>query len=64
MEKINEVKMYRVETNINKVFETCNELTDVDLLNDYMYMYSLDNVHYFKNIDTRKYIKVGIQRVY
>jgi|DEB0MinimDraft_4_1074332.scaffolds.fasta_scaffold155190_2 hypothetical protein len=56
--------MYRVETNINKVFETCNELTDVDLLNDYMYMYSLDNVHYFKNIDTRKYIKVGIQRVY
>ena len=40
------------------VVETCNRFPDADLINDYMYMYSIGHSHWFKNIETRKYIEV------
>ena len=43
---------------VTNVFETCNRFTDADLINDYMYMYSIGHSHWFKNIETRKYIEV------
>jgi len=40
-----------------KVFEKCFN-TDEER-EQYMYMYSKDNTHYFKHIDTREYISVN-----
>lgn len=51
--------MFSARDDVTNVFETCNRFTDADLINDYMYMYSLDtDRHYFKNIETREYIEV------
>ena len=43
---------------VTNVFETCNRFTDADLINEYMYMYSIGHSNWFKNIETRKYIEV------
>ena len=59
--------MYQVKENVDEIFEKCWDIIknderfeDVELFSKYMYMYSLDNVHYFKHMNTRKYIKIDI----
>ena len=42
-----------------KVFDICNQDTKENLKEDYMYMYSDDEGHFFKHIETREYIKIN-----
>lgn len=48
---------------ITKVFDVCNNHTDENLKDEYMYMYSSKtlNSHYFKNIMTRQQIRVRVK---
>lgn len=62
MQPIEENKLF-IADDINQVFENCNKLSDLDLINNYMYMYSSENIHYFKHKETRKIVKVGIQKI-
>tara|TARA_R100000951_G_scaffold79905_1_gene67801 strand:+ start:342 stop:533 length:192 start_codon:yes stop_codon:yes gene_type:complete len=62
MQPIEENKIF-IADDIKKVFENCNRLSDLDLINNYMYMYSLGTLHYFKHKETRKLVKVGIQKI-
>ena len=62
MQPIEENKLF-IADDINQVFENCNKLSDLDLINNYMYMYSSGLIHYFKHKETRKIVKVGIQKI-
>jgi len=50
----------KIIKDITKVFDVCENHTDENLKDEYMYMYSSEllNSHYFKNIMTRKEIRV------
>jgi len=50
----------KIIEDITKVFDVCDNHTDENLKDEYMYMYSSEllNSHYFKNIMTRKEITV------
>mgnify|MGYP003643212476 CR=1 FL=1 len=57
--------MYEAKQNVDEIFELCWDMIKnderfegVELMSDYMYMYSLKNEHYFKHINTRKFIKI------
>ena len=56
-------KPMTIETDTDLVFDVCDQVINsyqqtTDLFNDYMYMYSIDNQHYFNHKETREYISV------
>ena len=50
----------KVLENIKEVFNICSKFTDQNLKDDYMYMYTDDNNHYFKHIVNRNSIKIEV----
>ena len=52
-----------IETDTDLVFDVCDQVLNfygetTDLFNDYMYMYSVGAIHFFKHKETRETISV------
>jgi hypothetical protein len=52
-----------IETDTDLVFDVCDQVVNYpqkiyNLFDDYMYMYSLGNEHFFKHTETRETISV------
>tara|TARA_R100000306_G_C4250754_1_gene80332 strand:+ start:22 stop:498 length:477 start_codon:yes stop_codon:yes gene_type:complete len=53
------IEMNKEYKETGEIFDICNQDTKENLKEDYMYMYSDDEGHFFKHIETREYIKIN-----